>query len=85
MSFYLYILESLTDDSFYVGSIQDLRSRIERHNEGGVKSTRAKRPWKIAYFEKHPDRSSTMKREYAVKRRKSKEFIETLVRASRQK
>ena len=83
MSYCLYILESLLDGSYYVGSTQDLQSRIERHNEGRVKYTRAKRPWKIAYFEKHPDRSSAMKREYAVKSRKSKAYIDSLIRTSR--
>jgi putative endonuclease len=83
MSFYLYILESLADGSYYVGSTQDLPARIERHNQGRVKYTRTKRPWKIVYSEKHPDRSSAMKREYALKRRKSKAYIETLVRTSR--
>jgi putative endonuclease len=84
MSYYLYILESLEDGSYYVGSTQDLPSRIERHNQGRVKYTRTKRPWKIAYSEKHPDRSSAMKREYALKGRKSKASPLVMVRTSRQ-
>jgi len=65
--------------SYYIGTSSDLSERIERHNQGRSKYTRAKRPWALVYFEEHPDRSSAMKREYAVKRRKSKDYIKKLI------
>ena len=83
MSYCLYILESLLDGSYYVGTTQDLQSRIERHNEGRVKYTKHKRPWQLVYCEEYPDRSIAMKREKEIKRRKKKEYIETLIRTSR--
>ncbi|MBU0767532.1 MAG: GIY-YIG nuclease family protein, partial [Proteobacteria bacterium] len=44
----------------------------------------SKKPWKLVYTEEHPDRSSAIKREKEVKSKKNKEYIEHLVRASRQ-
>jgi putative endonuclease len=79
MSYFVYILESLKDKTYYVGSTQDLESRLQRHNEGRVAYTKRKRPWKIVYSEEHPDRSSAAKREYEIKKHKSREFIETLM------
>jgi len=83
MPFYVYILQSLKDGSYYIGSINNLEDRIERHNQGRSQYTRAKRPWKLVYSEERPDRSSAVRRENQIKNRKSKDFIETLVKRSR--
>jgi putative endonuclease len=56
-----------------------LAEKILRHNQGRSKYTRTKRLWKLVFYEEHPDRSSAMKREYAIKRRKSKDYIKKLI------
>jgi putative endonuclease len=81
MPFHLYIIQSQKDDSFYIGTASDLTERINRHNQGRSKFTKNKRPWKLVYYEPHPDRSNAMKREYALKRRKSKDYINKLIDA----
>jgi len=81
MPFHLYKIQSQKDDSFYIGTASDLTERINRHNQGRSKFTKNKRPWKLVYYEPHPDRSSAMKREYALKRRKSKDYINKLIDA----
>ena len=83
MAYFVYILQSMKDGSYYIGSTGDLPQRIERHNQGRSKYTKPKRPWKLAYSEEHADRSSAVRRESRLKRRKDKEFIENLVRTSR--
>ena len=47
MDYYVYILESEVTGSFYIGQTQDIDARLEKHNKGYVKSTKAKRPWKL--------------------------------------
>jgi len=84
MSYFVYIIKSLKDDTYYIGSTQDLSERMERHNQGRSTYTKSKKPWKLVYTEQHPDRSSATKREKEVKSKKSKEYIENLVSASRQ-
>ena len=83
MTYYVYIIKSLKDGSYYVGSTQDLDSRLERHNQGRSLYTKSKHPWDLVYSEEFPNRSSALKRENEIKRRKSKGFIENLVRTSR--
>ncbi|MCF8143197.1 MAG: GIY-YIG nuclease family protein [Deltaproteobacteria bacterium] len=83
MPYYVYILQSEKDGSYYVGSTQDLNSRLDRHNQGRSNYTKAKRPWQLVCSEEFPDRSSAMKRENQIKRRKDKIFIKSLVRPSR--
>jgi putative endonuclease len=80
MSYWLYILESKKDGTYYVGTTHNLEDRIERHNQGRVKYTQPKRPWKLVYSEEHPDRSSAMKREYEVKSHKRKVYVENLIK-----
>jgi len=85
MPYFVYILKGIRDGSYYVGSTQDLFSRIERHNQGRSKYTRNKRPWELLYSEEYPDRSAAIKREKEIKKRRRREYIESLVRKSRQR
>jgi putative endonuclease len=84
MPVFVYILRSLKDGSYYVGTTQDVDSRVERHNKVGTQYTKQKRPWELVYKEEHPDRSSAMQREYAIKKRGGgRQFIESLIKKSR--
>jgi putative endonuclease len=80
MPYVVYILKSLKDQTYYVGSTQDLESRLKRHNQGRVAYTKPKRPWKLVYSEEHPDRSSAAKRETEIKTHKRRGFIEALIK-----
>lgn len=84
MPHFVYILRSQKDGSYYAGSAQDLVDRLKRHNQGRSKYTKFKRPWELVYSEECPDRSAAMKRERQIKNRKSRFYIESLVRTSRQ-
>ncbi len=84
MTYFVYIIESFKDGTHYVGSTQDLSERMERHNQGRSTYTKSKKPWALVYTEEHPDRSRAIIREKEIKSRKSKSYIEALVRASRQ-
>lgn len=45
---YVYILvDEATGTHFYVGCTEDLKSRLEKHNNGGVPHTAKFRPWRI--------------------------------------
>ena len=83
MAYYLYIIQSAADGGYYIGTTQDLEDRIRRHNQGRSKFTKTKCPWHLVYSEEHVDRSAAMKREYAIKRKKKRDYIEQLIRTSR--
>ncbi|MGD8388549.1 MAG: GIY-YIG nuclease family protein [Desulfobacteraceae bacterium] len=83
MSYYCYIFQSEQDGSYYVGSTGNLEERVTRHNQGRSVYTRGKGPWKLVYFEEHPDRAHAMERERSIKKRKSKAYIWELVQTSR--
>jgi putative endonuclease len=77
--YYTYVLQSLRDQSFYVGSCEDLDVRISKHNDGFSKYSKSKVPWRLRYFEVFETRSAALKREYAIKRMKSRKYIVDLI------
>lgn len=48
--FYSYILLSEKSHLFYYGSTNNLRERLQLHNEGKVDSTMPHRPWKLVWY-----------------------------------
>ena len=65
--FYTYILKSLVNGKYYVGSTADLAHRLKRHNAGGSIWTRKSRPWEIVYYETIETKSGAVKRERQIK------------------
>jgi len=77
--FFVYILQSLKDSSFYVGQCCDLDCRMSKHTEGMSKYTASKRPLRLRYFEIFSTRTEAIKREKEIKRMKSRKYIEGLL------
>ncbi|MFH1360734.1 MAG: GIY-YIG nuclease family protein [Candidatus Omnitrophota bacterium] len=74
---YIYIL-LCSDRSFYVGSSEDIHSRVQQHNEGrGAKYTKHRRPVELIYYEELSSKKSAELREKEIKRysRKNKENL----------
>ncbi len=70
MPYYTYILYSYSKDRYYIGSCEDLDSRLKHHNAGATPSTKSGRPWKIAWFEKHQTKTEAILQERLIKNEK---------------
>ena len=81
--YYVYIIKSLKDDSYYIGHTSDLNKRITEHNRGKSKYTKVKKPWHIIYSETFDTRKDAMQRELEIKKRKSRTYIEKLIKNSK--
>lgn len=66
-AYYVYILKSLKDGKFYTGCTADVKKRLAQHNNGMVRSTKARRPLKLVYWETFATRSEAMRRERRLK------------------
>jgi len=64
---YIYVLLSLKNGRWYIGSTRDLRKRISSHNNGYNFSTKSGRPWKIIYSEFGLNREDARAREKYLK------------------
>jgi len=78
--FYTYILYSQSIDRYYVGYTEDLALRLQRHNEGWGKYSKRGIPWILVYSETYPDKGTACRREREIKSRKSRQYIESLIR-----
>jgi len=65
--FYTYVLKSIKDDNFYIGWTNNLKDRLEEHNEGLVRSTKNRRPLKLTYYEACLVKEDAIKREKSLK------------------
>ena len=77
--FYVYILQSLKDESYYIGQTNNVSNRLERHNSRRQLATRSKVPWKLVYTEPFPTRSQAVRRELEIKSWKSRQAIKELL------
>jgi putative endonuclease len=68
MPWLFYIIEC-ADTSLYCGITNNIKRRIEEHNNGlGGKYTRSRLPVRLKYSEEYPTRSEALKRESDVRR-----------------
>ncbi len=74
---------SQSKDRYYVGYTKNLQLRLERHNAGWSRSTKSGIPWKIVYSEKFETKSEAIERENAIKKMKSRNYIEKLIAGGR--
>lgn len=65
--FYVYILKSKKDNNCYIGSTNDLDSRLKEHNSGSVFSTKKRIPFDLVYFEAYRSEVDARYREKNLK------------------
>jgi putative endonuclease len=78
----MYIIQSLVDQSFYIGWTSDLANRILLHNSGNFNKgiTRLKIPWEYFFILEVPDKKVAIKIERHIKSMKSRKYIHDLKR-----
>ena len=67
MSYYTYILESLSTGRLYIGQTNNLKDRIDRHNSNRNLSTRNKGPWRLIYSARFNTRAEAVQLEKQLK------------------
>ncbi len=65
---YLYILKSYNFGRRYIGITGNIDTRLSKHNSGGVRSTKAYRPWVLAYKEEFETKKKARIRELELKK-----------------
>ena len=73
--YYVYLLRC-GDGTLYAGYTNDLQRRLAVHNAGKrAKYTRSRLPVELVYWESFSNKSSALKREYAIKQCTRKEKL----------
>jgi len=72
---YTYLLQSIKDNDFYMGSTKNLKLGFEQHNKGLVESTKDRRPLKLIYYEACLTQEDATRREKYLKTYNGKRFL----------
>src|SRR3989344_2275714 len=83
--YYIYIIRSLKNNRYYIGSCKNVQARLEQHNRGESMSTKPYRPWLFVYSENFDTLSEARKREFQIKSWKKSSKIEKLFSPRRSK
>ncbi|MDP2669350.1 MAG: GIY-YIG nuclease family protein [bacterium] len=67
MQYSVYVLKSLKNNKFYIGSTGNIDRRVKEHNSGKSKYTRPGKPYVLVYSEQYLTRSEAVKREWYFK------------------
>ena len=78
--FYVYILQSETDDGLYIGFTTDLRLRLKQHQAGESFATSYRGPWKLIYYEAYLDERDALGRERYLKSGGGRRFLKSLLK-----
>jgi putative endonuclease len=68
MHFYVYIIKSDIDASYYKGYSLSPLDRLAQHNSGDCHYTATKKPWRLVYVELFLDKRSALIRERNLKK-----------------
>ena len=79
MAGYIYILQSLKNNRFYIGSTNNLERRLTEHNQGKSIYTNLTKPFKMIFSQKFDNLSIARKIEYKIKSFKSKKVIISII------
>jgi len=79
MFYYTYVLKSKANGQLYIGWTVDLLARIRKHNKGLVKSTRAKKPLTLVYYEACLSKQKAIKREKQLKTGFGRKYIKSRI------
>lgn len=74
--YYVYVLQSGKDHGLYIGFSLDLVSRIRAHNAGESRSTMARCPLKLIYYEAYLMESDALGRERFLKSGAGRRYID---------
>jgi len=71
----VYVIESITDATWYTGMAKDAVARLKEHNAGKNRFTKGHQPWKIIYSESHPSWTEARVREKYLKTHAGKVWL----------
>ena len=77
--YFVYVLTSTSNSKRYCGLTSDLNRRLREHNSGKMRSTKAFKPWKMAYYEEFDSRKVARQREKFFKTGEGRELLDQIL------
>ena len=77
---YVYILESLRDGRYYIGSTKDLEKRLKHHKSGFTHSTKRFGGVKLVFAQRYNSLEEARFIERRLKQLKRKDYLKKIIR-----
>lgn len=78
---YVYILLSLKDNKFYIGSTSNLKERFKQHTNGKAFATKNRLPLKLIFYEAYLNINDALRREKYFKTNSGKRTLRLMLRS----
>ncbi|MCR6721166.1 MAG: GIY-YIG nuclease family protein [Chitinophagaceae bacterium] len=79
MSHYVYVLQSLKEEKYYIGYSTDVKARLQFHNSGLQRSTRHRIPFRLVHYEEYISKFEALAREKQIKSWKGGKAFKELI------
>jgi len=76
----VYILKSIRNRRYYVGSTINFQHRLEEHRKGKVRSTKGLCPFEVVFVQNFDSITKAKQIEYRIKKLKRKDYIERIIK-----
>lgn len=80
MFHYVYVLQSLKNNSFYIGYTSDLRKRFKQHNIGADEYTKKYLPWQLIHYEAYLSEKDARRREKYLKTNQGSRLLKRMLK-----
>lgn len=82
LEYCVYVLLSLKDGMFYIGSTTNLKQRLTDHFHGNSKATEPRRPFRVVFCEYFLSKTDMLRREGYFKTTAGKKALKIMLRDS---
>jgi len=79
VSYFVYVLKSRKDNSFYIGISKNPENRLKEHNFGDSKYTKGHRPYELIHKEEFPNRIVAREKEKYLKSGIGREILKGFI------
>ncbi len=79
---YVYVLKSIKDNKLYIGKTDNLEIRFKEHNQGKVRSTKSRIPFKLIFYEAFSNKTDAGRDELFFKSGYGKEVLKEKIKYS---
>ena len=80
MFYVVYVIQSKSTNSLYVGYTKDFKRRLSEHNRGFARYTRHRGPWKAIFLECYLHPIDAQRREQYLKTSQGMRFIKRMLK-----
>lgn len=77
----VYVFKSEKDNKKYIGYSSNIKNRLKEHNQGKVKSTSKRKPFKLIYFENFSNELEAKRRERFLKSGQGRKLLGNILLA----